>query len=301
MNSLVIGASGQVGALLLRFAGHTESCLGTYCSHPADGLLQLDLRDRHAAGCLIKEWRPKVCYLPAALTHVDFAESHRDDCTAINVAGVEAVARAMAQIGGRLVFFSTEHVFAERDRAWHENELPRPASVYAASKAAAEQIVRRLLPGRHLIVRTSWVYGPDPQEKNFFYRVRRTLGRGEILRASPEQWGQPTYGPDLARTVRLLVRLRAIGTIHIVGPQALTKIEWARMCAHEAGFSDDLIVEDRAGSQGGTAPRPRYICLSRRRLIKYLGEDPVRWPTAALRAMLQTAALNWRARPGLAG
>src|SRR6266481_9673340 len=122
MRSLVIGASGQVGALLHGMASGEESCTGTYCHHPLPGLVSLDLRDGSAVRKIIRDVRSEVCYLPAALTSVDYAESHAVECQHTNVDGVSQVARALAEIGGVLVFFSTEHVFGESTRPWKEDD-----------------------------------------------------------------------------------------------------------------------------------------------------------------------------------
>src|SRR5712692_10629398 len=129
MRSLVIGASGQVGVLLHGMASGEESCTGTYCHHPSPGLVSLDLRDGSAVRRIIRDVRPEVCYLPAALTSVDYAETHAAECQQTNVDGVSHVARAVAEIGGVLVFFCTEPVFGERSRAWREDEAPLPQSV----------------------------------------------------------------------------------------------------------------------------------------------------------------------------
>src|SRR5260370_34829178 len=120
MRSLVLGASGQVGALLHSSAPDEETCTGTYCHHPLHELVSLDLRDGSAVRRIIRDVRPEVCYLPAALTSVDYAETHAVECQQTNVDGVSQVARALAEIGGVLVFFSLENSFAERSRALRE-------------------------------------------------------------------------------------------------------------------------------------------------------------------------------------
>src|SRR6266487_2342183 len=106
MRSLVIGASGQVGALLHALASDEETCAGTYCHHSSPGLLHLDLRDRSAVRKIIRQVHPEVCYLPGALTSVDYAEMHSEQCRQTNVDGVSHAAQALAEIGGMLVFFS---------------------------------------------------------------------------------------------------------------------------------------------------------------------------------------------------
>jgi dTDP-4-dehydrorhamnose reductase len=292
MRSLVIGASGQVGALLYRGVRREGACLGTYWSHPVGELVLLDLRDSAAVANLIKEFQPDVCYLPAAMTHVDRAEQQREECQAINVAGVANVTRAVAKSSASLVFFSTEHVFSDRDQSWRENEPTCPLSVYAASKVAAEELIREALPRRHLIIRTSWVFGPDAQEKNFLFRVRRTLGTGDQLKVPPGQWGQPTFGPDLARTARLLVRREARGTIHVVGPVAMTRMNWALLLAEEMSFGTAGIALDWSPPSIERAPRPNHIQLDRSKLVHYLDDDPIRSPRQGIRATLRLLRQN---------
>jgi dTDP-4-dehydrorhamnose reductase len=291
--SLIIGASGQVGASLHQNAQENESCLGTYFHHEQPGLVPLDLSEGPAVRKMILEVRPDVCYLPGALTFVDYAESHPEECRRTNVEGVSHAARAIAEIGGLLVFFSTEHVFAESHGAWKEDDPVSPESVYARSKAEAEQIVRGVLPDSHLILRTSWVFGPDPQEKNFVFRVRRTLEKGKHLIVPSDQHGQPTFGPDLARTARQLVDLGTRGTYHVVGPQYLSRVNWARLIAETLELPLDLIhgmptsSVTRSTNQSSlqSAPRPLQVRLDRAKLLTLFGYDPIRPPQDGIRQM----------------
>lgn len=294
MSSLVIGASGQVGALLHGSAPDGESCVGTYCHHGMPRLLPLDLRDPSAIRELIRDVRPEVCYLPGALTFVDYAETHPEECHRTNVDGVSHVARAMAELPGLLVFFSTEHVFGESSRPWKEDDPVSPRSVYAQSKAEAEDMVRDLLPDRHLILRASWVFGPDPQEKNFAWRVRRKLGKGETLVVPSDQHGQPTYGPDLAGTTRQLVARAARGTYHVVGPQYLSRLAWAQMMAEVLDLPTELIqgrptstlnVAGVSGHTSAIAPRPLHIRLDRSKLLAQFDHDPIRSSQAGIQDM----------------
>jgi dTDP-4-dehydrorhamnose reductase len=294
MKSLVIGASGQVGALLYRGSQRSGHSIGTFLSQSAPDLIPLDLRDESAIADLFRQYRPDICYLPAAMTHVDRAEFHPEECRAINEDGVDHVIEAVRSTGSFLVFLSTDHVFGERDTPWRENEPTCPLSVYAASKASAERAIREALPSRHLIVRTSWVFGPDRQEKNFLYRLRRTLAAGERLGVPPGEWGQPTYGPDLARTIRHLVRRKACGTIHIVGPQAMTRLNWALMLAEEMGFSTEDVGLDWSIDDASRAPRPQHVRLSRQKLLRYLFTDPIRDPRLGIRATLKLMKVNLR-------
>ena len=104
MKALIIGASGQVGGLLLnqlRAAGW--ECHGTAFKHPSSGLSALDIRDAAAVIASVASVKPDVIFLPGALTFVDYCETHRDECFSINVDGTANVARAAKANGAPVV------------------------------------------------------------------------------------------------------------------------------------------------------------------------------------------------------
>jgi len=243
--------------------------------------IRLDLRNLESLRQIIHDVRPDVCYLPGALTFVDYAEAHPQECHEINVLATSHLARALAEINGLLVFFSTDHVFSDSPRPWKEDDPVSPQSIYARSKAAAEQIVRETLPDHHLVLRTSWVFGPDPQKKNFLWRVRRTLEKGELPVVPSDQHGQPTYGPDLARTARQLVELGARGTYHVVGPQYLSRLAWGRLIAETLDLPANLIQGQPTSQLDLAAPRPLHVSLDRTKLLSLLGYDPIRSPQSS--------------------
>jgi dTDP-4-dehydrorhamnose reductase len=296
LRSLIIGASGQVGALLYQLAGKEEFCVGTYFRNPVPGFFRLDLRDERAVKETIREVTPEVCYLPGALTHVDYAETHPQECRDINVLGTSHLAQALAEFSGFLVFFSTDHVFSDSSQPWKEDDPVSPRSVYAQSKAEAERIIREILPDRHLILRTSWVFGPDPQKKNSLWRVRRTLEKDEPLMVPSDQHGQPTYGPDLALTARLLAERGARGTFHVIGPQSLSRFAWARIIAETLGLPIDLIEGQPTSKFDLVAPRPLHIRLDRTKLLSFFACDPIRYPQEGISAMQLRPFSRARAR-----
>jgi dTDP-4-dehydrorhamnose reductase len=238
----------------------------------------------------VQSYRPQLVFLPAALTHVDYCETHAEECHASNILGPTYVARALGEQDATLVFFSTEHVFADSAIPLVETNRPAPKSVYATSKAAAEEAIRSLLPHRHLILRTSWVFGPESQQKNFVYRTIRTLQRGERLTVPSDQHGQPTYAPDLAHTALQLWEHGYRGTFHVVGPDCLNRFDFARLIARTFGLDASLVQGVPTAQLGQPAPRPLFVPLARTKLCAALKRDPIRSPTAALREMRSEAA-----------
>ncbi len=214
MKILVIGASGQVGGLLMeRARARGWDCTGTSFKTSAPGLWPLDIRDFTAVGSTHTPHCPDAALRPGALTFGEYSETHPEECRAINVDGTAHVAEAVRSIGARLVFFSTEQVFGESMQDHKEESPPDPLCEYSKSKWLAEENIRATLPEQHLILRTSWVYGPEMQRKNFVYRAARTLLAGEKLIVPSDQYGQPTYSPDLAEATLTLLNLKRMAPI----------------------------------------------------------------------------------------
>src|SRR5205823_11367014 len=102
----------------------------------------------------------------AGLTHVDYYEDHRDEAMRVNRDAPALAARAAARHGSGFVYYSTEYVFDGVAGPYAESDATNPVSVYGESKLAGERAVQEGNP-RTVIVRTTVVYGPEPQEKNF--------------------------------------------------------------------------------------------------------------------------------------
>src|SRR5262249_10845550 len=158
-------------------------------------------------------------------------EQEPSRCRRVNVEGTAILATLMRHRGGRLVFYSTDHVFSDAPEPYTEDAPVAPKNVYAASKADAENAVRTELPGRHLILRTSWVYGLDVHRRNFVLRLIDQLTAQRPVRVPEDQWGTPTFSEDLAEATRVLVERGVGGTFHATGPDYLTRTALAaRVC-----------------------------------------------------------------------
>jgi len=103
----------------------------------------------------------------------------------VNVAGSRRLAEQAAAAGARrLVFMSTIKVNGERtaERAYTENDAPRPQDAYGISKQEAEQALRDVAQKTGLeiaVLRSPIVYGPGV--KGNFLRLMHLVARGVPL------------------------------------------------------------------------------------------------------------------------
>jgi len=257
MRAIVVGGSGQIGGWLLRvLAGRGHEATGTYRTAPYPGLVRLDASEGAEAAGWLRDRRPDVVFYPAGFTWVDGCEREPGLARSANLDQPLTLARASADSGARFVYFSTDYVFDGEAGPYDERSATKPLSAYGRSKLDAERALADLLGDRGLTVRTSWVFGPERQGKNFAYQLVRHLARGDALDCPSDQVSSPSYGPDVARAAVALVESGTSGLIHVAGPEVTGRVEFARAIAGAFDLDPSRIVGRTTAELGQGAPRP---------------------------------------------
>jgi len=219
-------------------------------------LFPLDAGNREAAASWLKAQAPDVVFYPAGFTWVDGCERDPARAYAANLEEPLNLATAAAAEGARFVYFSTDYVFDGSAGPYHEESATNPLSIYGRSKLEAERALADELGAAQLTVRTSWVFGPERQGKNFAYQLARALGDGQRLVCPGDQVSSPSYGPDVARAVVLLAEARQSGLIHVAGPEILDRTSFARAIATAFGLNPALLDSRPTASLNQDAARP---------------------------------------------
>jgi len=285
MRTLVIGATGQLGQDLLRVYGEGATGLGHQ---------EVDVTDGVAVAAVVRELRPDWVLNTAAFHRVDDCELNPTLSFAVNATGAANVARAAAEIGAGVVFFSTDYVFGgvgrERGRPHTEGELPDPLNVYGVSKWAGERLVEQANP-RHLVVRTAGLYGTATSRKGWTFpelmlNKARSDGR---LKVVDDQALSPTNTADLAEAVKALTERDASGLFHLTNEGECSWYEFAKATIELAGVG--VPIEPIASSHSGRrAVRPPYSALASARLAG-TGVAPLRPWREALDGYLRAKGL----------
>jgi len=228
---LVVGASGQVGTQVLRLLP-SGSAIPTSRRAENPGWTSLDLATVSAAEAddLVRRYEIAAVYCIGGMTHVDGCESTPELAHRINCEGPAILAAAAAKRAARFVYFSTDYVFNGRLGPYAEDEPGDPIDAYGKSKWLGELAVQDAHP-EALVIRTTTVYGPDPNGKNFLYSLRKGLAGTKPFRVPADQISTPTYNLDLAAAVVALAERCAHGVFHVAGPDLASRLEFARRAA----------------------------------------------------------------------
>lgn len=193
---LITGKHGQVGFELQR----SLSVLGDIV---AVDRTECDLSKPAMIREVVARIRPDIIVNPAAYTAVDKAETEVDLAHAVNAGAPEVLAHEASRSGALLVHYSTDYVFDGRKaEPYKEEDIPNPQSVYGKTKLAGEEAIRAI-HGKHLILRTSWVFGA--YGNNFLKTVLRLAKERDHLRIVADQYGAPTSASLIADVTAQIV------------------------------------------------------------------------------------------------
>lgn len=294
MNILLLGKNGQLGWELQRSLA------------PLGQLTMLDRHSRDHCGDLsrpadlaatVRALRPQVIVNAAAYTAVDRAESEPELAHTVNAVAPGVLAEEAARLGAWLVHYSTDYVFdGSGSRPWRETDAPAPLSVYGRSKWEGEQRIVHS-GARHLIVRTSWVYGA--RGGNFAKTMLRLAQERERLTVIDDQWGAPT-GAELladcsAHAIRhLLTHPQDAGLYHLAAAGEATWFLYAKYVLEQAQKAQPALeikakelLSIPASAYPLPAPRPHNSRLDCARFQSTFGLVLPPWQQGVARMLME--------------
>jgi dTDP-4-dehydrorhamnose reductase len=253
MHVLIIGSRGQLGqalqAVYAQSAGHTL----TLWQRPDYDISQPGIVEQVTA------LHPDVVINCAAWTNVDGAEAHPAAAYAANALGPKYLAEGCRRCGAQFVQVSTNEVFAgEPGRFYHEYDQPAPTSVYARSKLAGELAVSQTLD-RIYIVRVAWLFAPGGS--NFPSKITAAADKYGALRIVNDEFGNPTYAPDVAIAITRLIETGHFGLYHLVNSGHASRFDFARAILQANGRGHIPVTPIPHTAWPRPAPSPLHAVL----------------------------------------
>lgn len=243
----------------------------------ATDIEELDIANADLVEKTIQQFRPDLIINCAAYTKVDDCETKKELAFAVNGGGPANLARAAAQIGAKLVHFSTDYIFdGTKNKPYLENDPPHPINVYGRSKLEGEQIVRKQTDN-HLIIRTQWLYGEGGN--HFVKTILKLAKERDSIKVVNDQFGSPTWTEDLADAAIELIKKDCTGTYHIVNSGKCSWYDFACQIIKEAELNTKVIPCTTAEFPR-LAKRPAYSVLSTEKVEMLLRKHLSHWQVA---------------------
>jgi len=241
MNILVTGGCGFIGSNFINYLLNTRldiyiiniDCLN-YCAsetnvvaNPRYRFIKGNITSKDLISHILEEYKIDTIVHFAAQSHVDNSFDNSIQYTIDNVLGTHTLLQAAKEYGrlSRFLHFSTDEVYGEVDRdhpGCHEKSLLNPTNPYAATKAAAEFIVRSYYHSFKLptiIVRCNNVYGPNQYPEKLIPKFIKLLNEGKRLtiHGKGDTRRNFIWAEDVARATCLILEKGTVNEIYNIG------------------------------------------------------------------------------------
>ncbi len=289
MKIVILGAGGRLGAALLREYRDKFEVTGF-------DRTQLDLSDLNGVREKLQETGFDVLINAAGFTKVDLCETQPERAFLINAEAPRVLAEICGEKSARLIHFSTDYVFdGEKREPYTEEDEATPISIYGESKLAGEKNVLAA-QDRNLVVRVSWVFGPD--RPSFIDAMIKGAQESERVDAVADKFSTPTYTLDIAE---MLGGILDVWSLRAPAPDGVARLQgilhfanagrcnwqeyaqWALDCCHDAGLplrARTVGAGKLENMSNWIARRPVYSVLSTAKYTKLTGISPRTWREA---------------------
>jgi dTDP-4-dehydrorhamnose reductase len=263
----VVGGRGYVGATL--FASIPSDIVGVRTSSSriqGFSLLRLDMPDDYAK---LPVDNGDVIFITAEISSPDVCANENDRAWSTNVTGTSGFVSSLINRGARVVFFSSDTVYGEREDEFDEKAASNPAGEYAEMKREVEQRFSGNVSFK--AIRLSYVFSCEDkftrylagcatrnEEADLFHPFFRAIvHRGDVVKGA---LALAACWDDVPEQV-----------INFGGPQVLSRIEFAE-CLRETHLHDLRFKVTEPGADFFN--RPRVIAMTSPVLSRLLGRPP---------------------------
>lgn len=246
---LITGGSGLLGQYLNRALSEKFEILTCWNNHQGNCTehpnLRLDLTDNDQITETVKEFRPDVIVHAAAFASPILpSEISKAYVNQVNVNATALLARLAQQISARMIYTSTDLVYAGyRGSMLTESAKLVPLSLYAETKLIGEGKVARECEN-HVILRTSLMYGIGLNHAvSHFTGLVKFLKEGNTVKLFTDQIRTPLSYTDAARMIgQIISRPEIQGIYNFGGKDRLSRFEMGEILCKIGGFDSSLLI-----------------------------------------------------------
>jgi dTDP-4-dehydrorhamnose reductase len=272
----ILGRNGRLGAALCRALSQKNEVV-------ALGRQEVDLAGSVAEQ--LKDVEFDLFINTAAITNLDWCERNPEAAERVNATAVGELGAVCCARKARCLHVSTDYVFdGAASSPYREDQPANPISVYGKTKRFGEEL---LLQGcdRHLIVRVSWVFGPD--KPSFIDMLLDRAMNQEHIEAIDDKYSAPTYSLDFAEWIEpLLFEFPIGGILHLCNAGGCSWREYGQS-AVDAAFDEGIKLKTyevrpiRLESMTSfVARRPIYTVMDQQKYRETTGISPRSWKEA---------------------
>ncbi|MBI84807.1 MAG: hypothetical protein CMJ81_16565 [Planctomycetaceae bacterium] len=262
---LITGSGGHLGSCLLQTCQQLGMPTVAWSHRTSEvfcgvTLRPVELLEKDLVAEAFREAEPEIVVHTAAASTI--AACHADPTRAkqVNVEVSSHLTELAEAANAKMVILSTDLVFDGERGQYHEQDVVGPLSHYGGTKVMAEQVVKQY--PNHVVIRLSLLYAlGEGSESTFLDRQIEALRQRQPCNLFVDEWRTPLWTPDAAQAVLDIACSDYQGTIHLGGPERLSRFEWGCRIAATLCFNPEDISPVSRASVPAAEPRPRDVSL----------------------------------------
>ena len=262
---LITGASGFLGGMICKnaflYPGEKYAILHqNSLDIPKIKVVQCDISNPERLREIFENISPSVVIHAAALAQTGICEQNQDLSYALNVKASMYIANLCQEFSAKLLFTSTDHVFAGDKAPYCETDLTNPVNIYGKHKVEAENYIRKNC-SQAIICRLPLMYGVAFPPKGLLYSMLESMKQGKILRLFSDEFRTPASNECIAKEIFCLIEKNFIGTIHLGGHKRISRYELGCKIAEIFGYPKKLLISCLQKDVNLSCPRPKDVSL----------------------------------------
>ncbi|MDQ3098609.1 MAG: SDR family oxidoreductase [bacterium] len=196
-----------------------------------------DVRDLALLHRQITKYNPDIVCNLAAITDLEYCESHPDEAVNTNTIGALNVLSVCRDLNIPIVHISTAGVFDGNQHSYHELDIPNPINVYGRTKLDAERILQEY--PKHYIFRAGWMMGGGPKKDKKFVNkfIKKVQAGATRIDVVDDKVGTPTYTYDLVNNIFKVIDSETYGLYHSVCSGSASRYDVAELILRELQFN----------------------------------------------------------------
>jgi dTDP-4-dehydrorhamnose reductase len=227
----------------------------------------------------------------------------------------QRIAHAANSVGAHVVYISTGWVVDGTSHMVPETDMGNPVNFYGVLKSLGEQVIRDLCPTNGAVARVEGVMGihqtqesgPRTQDVGFGYFVTSLV---QDLRAGKtftvfggervNKMTTPVSAAEIGAQVERIITRRAAGMFHVVGDDAVGRMEYARLVCDVFELDASLLRESDPPAEDlfpGAVPVDSSLSNSLTKKALGLGPVPLRQMLVDLRNELDNGVISFITKP----
>lgn len=272
MRVLITGCGGMLGSAVYKlFSSKYENVLATDIDLNEEWLEYLDVRDIRMCEKIFEEYKPTLVLHLAALTDLEFCETHPEECWKTNALGTENIALMARKFNATMVYISTAGIFGGEKEEFTDFDQPNPLSYYGKGKYYGELFVERFLT-KYFIFRAGWMMGGGlKKDKKFIKKIYDQIKSGKKeLFVVDDKLGTPTYTENFAESIFKVIQTEYYGLYNQVCGGSCSRLDVAKEFVKLLGLSETIKITQVSSNyfkEEYFAPRPHSEKLINLKLI----------------------------------